>query len=64
MNVILPQLVYALVFLVAHCQGRTSYPAEGWSNSNYIFTDSDIEVGASLLFSFLQIWQIKPAKIR
>ena len=38
------QLVYALVFLVAHCQGRTSYPAEGWSNSNYIFTDSDLEV--------------------
>ena len=38
------QLVYALVFLVAHCQGRTNYPAEGWSNSNYIFTDSDLEV--------------------
>ena len=38
------QLVYALVFLVAHCQGRTNYPTEGWSNSNYIFTDSDLEV--------------------
>ena len=38
------QLVFALVFLVAHCQGRTSYPEEGWSNSDYIFTDSDLEV--------------------
>ena len=37
--------MYALVFLVAHCQGRTGYPAEGWSNSQYIFTDSDLEVG-------------------